>query len=149
VRRIDLSDERREHKRAAKRARPANIKRFELLMYLAAAISVAAAPFITPDVPASYYVVLALWGAFLFFLIWMVAHRRANWARWLLFALFCLETLYGFYFAPAPPPATAVVRGVITALEAFAYYFVFTGNSRRWFKPDPGMMDDSEMSVFD
>jgi hypothetical protein len=69
----------------------------------------------------------------------MTAHRRKNWGRWLLFSLFAVETIFFVYKARSflAYPVVGGIHLFVTALEASAYGFIFTGNSRDWFGKDP------------
>ncbi len=73
--------------------------------------------------------------------VWLAAHKRQNWARWLLFAgfliigiLICLKPNYYF-----ENPVLGIAQLTVTALEATAYWFAFRGaGSRDWFaRRDP------------
>src|SRR5689334_14085566 len=83
--------------------RPGNIKRFEILMYLAAGIDLASLPLLWTGMPPIEYALSALWVLFICSLVWLAAHRRANWARWLLLALFCFTTFMQLYVSRPLP----------------------------------------------
>jgi hypothetical protein len=119
---------------------PRNVRRFELLMYAGILIDAASLPFPAlsgfPSLTLSIVAFGAGWWGFVVWLVWQTARRAKNWSRWLLFALFLLQTAQLVYLAAMLrllPPALALMIGV-SAIEAAAYYFIFTGDSRQWFR---------------
>jgi len=72
---------------------------------------------------------------------WLAIWRRKNWARWVLLVLFVLSVAVSIpltlvdkhVFQPERLPLTFVTL-VLAAVEAVAFYFLFTGASSRWFK---------------
>ena len=129
--------------------RPANIKRFEILMVLSVAIGILWPLLAAPGSPTRNFIGNAVWCLFILLLARVAVRRHANWARWLLLAIFCLVTVSNIYFRDIMPLATKLLLSLITMIQALAFYFVFTGDSRRWFKPDPGVMDSQDIGVFD
>lgn len=119
---------------------PRHVRQFELLMYAAIAIAVVTLPF--PDlsliVPVTFTTVAlaATWWSFVVWLVWLTAHRRNRWALLLLFALFIVETAQlsymGWLSALYLPRSWVYIS--ITATEALAYFLIFTGDDRQWFK---------------
>jgi len=73
-------------------------------------------------------------------LIWLVARRRQNWARWTFLALFLVGL---WFYLPHVPDMLAidVLSGLISitqmALLAIAFALVFSGDARPWFKRRP------------
>jgi len=74
--------------------------------------------------------------AFMLLILWLIAFKRQNWARWLWLALFVLGTpgyiaifknLFGISLAGA-------ISLTQVALQLVALYFVFTGNAVAWFR---------------
>ncbi len=125
---------------------PKNVRRFEFLMYAALAVFLAwlawlfwvfrvnPFPQFLPEIG-----VLLMWWSFEIFLIWQAAHRRRNWARWILFVLFILETaVLTFNTVQAYQADTKIqyVLLLVRALEGLAYFFAFTGDARAWFRKD-------------
>ena len=117
---------------------PTHVRWFERLMYLA--FVVVGGDFLVRGQLSNSVLALAVAAQLgvIALLIWLAARRRQNWARWLLFALFILETAafasdaHGYI----ANPRIGLVHLVVTLLEATAYWFVFTGNSRAWFGKD-------------
>ena len=114
--------------------RPKGVRRFEVLMYASLALAAVSIPFTTWPVPYLLMFTLAVWWSFIIFLVWLTARRCRDWARRILFVLFCLE-LFKFYFLrDSFPPIPSLIYAVGVMLEAIAYYYVFTGDSREWFR---------------
>jgi hypothetical protein len=126
--------------------RPASVQLFEISMYLACAVAVVSLPYTQGSLPGIRFLAMFLWIGFVTFVVWMTARRRKNWGRWLLFSLFVLETAYFVYRARSylAYPVLGGIHLVITALEAAAYGFVFTGASRAWFAGE----DPIDVTVF-
>jgi len=121
---------------------PSNVARFEQLMYLSLGIGV-----IISVLQFSYFesrtgagfvllvqaIVLAVFVLF----IWLIARRRANWARWTLLVMFLLGLILFVPIVRETLQRSPLVAGLnITqlALQAVALYLVFTGNAVDWFK---------------
>jgi hypothetical protein len=95
-----------------------------------------------------YAGVAVIWVAVQLPFFWLAVRRRKNWARWLLLAVFLAGTVYSvylFFVPPIPPPgvdpswrhtpSSGIVVGWLSAFaEAAAYYFLFTGDARPWFR---------------
>jgi hypothetical protein len=73
-------------------------------------------------------------------LIWLVARRHKNWARWILLVLSVsgipseigvIRHLFSF------APVAGVLSLVQNSVQAIALVSVFTGNARDWFKGTP------------
>lgn len=133
------------------RSIPGNVIWFERLMYAAIALGVVTAPLRQHD---WMRVKAALGGAgdigvWAFVIgsavisaavVWLVARRRLNWLRWTWLALFVLGLAVGaFGLARGAPIGTAsFVLGTIgILLQAAAFYFVFTGDAKPWFRATP------------
>jgi hypothetical protein len=71
-------------------------------------------------------------------LIWLVARRRKNWARWLMLAMFLAGTPSAVRITVQTfqiIPISAILYCVQWALEIVAFWLIFTGNAREWFRP--------------
>ena len=72
------------------------------------------------------------------FVIWLIARRRKNWARWLLLVFFLLGI-------PLSVPALAklsrissydgILSGAQGLAQIVALFLIFTGDARDWFRP--------------
>jgi predicted membrane channel-forming protein YqfA (hemolysin III family) len=124
---------------------PSNVARFEQLMYLSLGIGI-----IVSVLEFSYFQSQANVGFILFIqafvlalfvlFIWLIARRRANWARWTFLVIFLLGLI------PYVPnaiellqrnPVSGGLNLVQLVLQAVALYLVFTGNAANWFKKSP------------
>lgn len=121
---------------------PKNVRRFEFLIYLAGAIEILTYPLQGISTAFAASAISVAWWGFIILLIWLTARRRKNWARWVLFCLFVLETvlvlgsLLGIRAAiyGQGAPFAMPIQLLVLMIEACAYYFVFTGDSRNWFR---------------
>ena len=117
---------------------PKNVRRFEFLMYVALTVSFALLAWAFWEGPSPQILpglsMLSVWWSFKVFLIWRAARRRKNWARWILFVMFILETAVLAFNSAQADAEIPDVLFLIRALEGLAYYFVFTGDARPWFR---------------
>jgi|SRR5580704_2508130 hypothetical protein len=76
---------------------------------------------------------------------WLAVRRRKNWARWVLLVTFVSGNALFFVPFPSPPPgvdpswlhtppSVIVVACLSLITEAAAFYFLFTGDARAWFR---------------
>jgi hypothetical protein len=122
---------------------PNNVLRFEVLLYLSLLLDALSAAFFGsapdgaagPDSP-TLSLLTAIFIASLVFLVWLAARRRKNWACWTVFGFFVLSVgLYIESFSQIVFGIRAVVDVVSTILTAIGFYFAFTPEARRWFRP--------------
>jgi hypothetical protein len=69
-------------------------------------------------------------------LVWLIARRRMNWARWVLAAMFVLGSPSAFIGLPAmlsANPAAGALSLVQLATQIAALALVFSPNARPWF----------------
>ncbi len=69
-------------------------------------------------------------------LVYLIARRRKNWARWLLAILFVVGlpgSIPAVTDALAFNPPVAFLMGAQILTQLVALIFVFTGNARDWF----------------
>jgi hypothetical protein len=69
--------------------------------------------------------------------LWLTVWRGRNWARWALFLGFAASIPFAFIDALDFDPHQLLLSGspfVSTALEAAAFFFLFTGDAPPWFK---------------
>ena len=131
---------------------PPNVKKFQLLGYIAAAIGIIYTWYNGLDwaysgtfadtiagVNVQMSMPLAQGIAFAFFvitalLVWFAAQRRQSWAKWALLVLFLVDLYFpvrAFVESMSAIMRTASVVQIVLPIVAF--YFVFTGDSRAWF----------------
>lgn len=124
--------------------RPVNVVWFERLSYAAVIIGVLGMP-LWKDVvvqayrvhPAAYIAILAISLAYEVLMIWLVARRRQNWARWftlISFGALTSMTLYSTAASFHANPAGTIEIYALKLLDGAALYFVFTGDAREWFR---------------
>jgi hypothetical protein len=124
---------------------PRNVKLFAWLYAASCAIGLVGALLMPPppagsEITRPVELAVTMGFAILMILIelpfvWLVVWKRKNWARWLLLVLFVITL--PLLFVPYPPeanflPMIEVAVGA-TLIQAIAFYFVFTGDARRWF----------------
>lgn len=119
---------------------PANVTRFEILMYVSLGIGLATFTVQSEQSDATWQFVLAN-QAFVSLttltLVWLIARRRKNWARWLSFALFLLGVV-PFTFTIGADLRFNHFLGLLKILQlasqGIAFYFIFSGDAVHWFK---------------
>ena len=125
---------------------PSNVARFEQLMYLSIALGV-----IVDALEWNQLVLLAgpVGGALFVLvfqsivlasdviLIWLIARRRKNWARWLALISFLVGIPFSMntYIDLFQSGALAgILDTAQDLLQLVALYLIFTGNARDWFQ---------------
>ncbi len=116
-------------------SRPQRVRLFEALMYASAAIAVGRYFFFRPLVLPWLFFTLLWWGLVVW-LTWLAARRRKEWARHPIYFLFVADLVKSMVFRNFLPPVWSLAFAAMVTLEALACYFVFTGESRAWFKAD-------------
>jgi hypothetical protein len=122
--------------------RPTSVARFELLAYVSLLLGVlgVALTFENHVQQAGLFFVLAVQGitfAVLIVLIWLIARRRQNWARWVFAVLFVLGlplSLPMVWASLMPITLSGVISVVQIALQVVGLIFVFSPQSRPWFQ---------------
>ena len=126
---------------------PSNVSWFEKLMYTVLVLGLvnlaidgqrlAAAPELRQIGGVAFLAVVAiLTDLILILLIWLVARRRKNWARWVMVVMFsvglvpAILTMAGLFQAN---PAAGGIMVVQSVLQIVALVLVFSGNARPWF----------------
>lgn len=66
-------------------------------------------------------------------LLWLVAWRRQNWARWLCLVLYIISIPLTFLVSPYESPLMQVFNWASVAAAGISYVFLFSNNSRPWF----------------
>jgi hypothetical protein len=125
---------------------PSNVARFEQLMYLSLGIGlIVAALRWNYSVSQASRVggvkfVLLIQGfvfALLVLLIWLVARRHKNWARWFLLVIFILG-IPSYVKILEEMLQSNTIAGILSmsqvVLQIIAYILIFTGNARAWFQ---------------
>jgi len=124
---------------------PSNVARFEQLMYLSLAVGVVVSVLqfshLTTMAGIGFIIFIQVFVlAFFVLFIWLIARRRANWARWTFLAIFLIGLV--FYI----PNVIVLLQSSLLSgslnivqclLQIVALYLVFTGNAVAWFKKTP------------
>jgi len=126
---------------------PANIRRFVWLWWGSFVIAFIAIPFLPP--PSSSELELGVTRPILMAIsagvgvtlvavaipfFWLAVWRRKNWARWLLLVAFVASFPIYFVHVPNLAPSVIVLEWLSMLSEAAAFYFLFTGDARAWFR---------------
>lgn len=120
---------------------PQNVARFEILMYLSIVMTVLIgvldfsrfAPIVGPRFIVGTVVATVAVTALI---VWLIARRRQNWARWLLLVLFVIGIpgyAMAFFELAQDAIVTTAMSFMRVILQAAALYYVFTGDARDWF----------------
>jgi hypothetical protein len=125
--------------------RPRSVRYFELLMYASVLVGIAIPltkyrEFITPEFLDSGFLFLLLLPASLILLrlvlIFLAAHRKANWARFVLLVLFLGSFLGIFGLVGSSDPVFIALNVGRIILEFTAFCFVFSSSANKWFEPE-------------
>jgi drug/metabolite transporter (DMT)-like permease len=121
---------------------PSNVRRFEALLYASLmldALSVAAQDR-TPNTEMTEQMIMTatlLAGGMILLLVyfvWLAAHRRKNWPRWVLAAALGLSVIsLGQIIGERGLELDSAIEIVSCALTAIGLYFSFTGDAQGWF----------------
>jgi hypothetical protein len=121
---------------------PTNVRRFEALLYASLmldALSVAVQDR-TPTIDMTEQMIMAatlLAGAMILLLVyfvWLAAHWRKNWPRWVLAAALVLSVISLMQVIGANGvQLDSAIEIVSCALTAAGLYFSFTGDAVGWF----------------
>ena len=127
---------------------PINVVLFERLMYASLCIGLLnliidgprlmLAPEIK-DVGAEPYFVLGAVGVLglLWLLIWLIARKAKNWARYLFAALFVIglvPTIQNISSLLEASPVAAILSIAQIIVQGAALFFIFTGDAAGWFQ---------------
>jgi drug/metabolite transporter (DMT)-like permease len=121
---------------------PSNVQRFEALLYASLmldALSVAVQDR-TATVEMTDQMIMAgalLAGGMILLLVyfvWLAAHWRKNWPRWVLAAALVLSVVsLGQVIGEKGVELDSVIEIVSCVLTGFGLYFSFTGDAKGWF----------------
>jgi drug/metabolite transporter (DMT)-like permease len=121
---------------------PSNVRRFEALLYASLmldALSVAVQDR-TPTIDMTDQMIMAgslLAGGMILLLVyfvWLAAHWRKNWPRWVLAAALVLSVIsLGQIIGEKGVELDSVIEIVSCVLTVFGLYFSFSGDAQGWF----------------
>jgi hypothetical protein len=126
---------------------PTNVRRFAWLWWASSAIALIEIPLMPPPSSSELRIgmtrsiqmgieagVVAILVAALLPFFWLAVWRRKNWARWLLLVAFVASMPLSFVHIPNLAPSVIVLEWLSLLSEAAAFYFLFTGDARAWFR---------------
>lgn len=140
---------------------PINVRRFVWLWWAAFVLTIVAIALLPPPSPSELRLgmtrsiqmgifagVAAILIAAQLPFFWLAVWRRKNWARWILLLVFLAGTAHSVYLdfvPPIPPPgvdpfwrhtppSSIMLQWVALLAEVAAFYFLFTGDARPWFR---------------
>ena len=73
-------------------------------------------------------------------MIWLIARKRQNWARWTFLVLFVIGLPLSVpqLLATFQTSALSAVLGLVQLLlQVYAFFLIFTGNAKDWFRKTP------------
>ncbi|MHB0768227.1 hypothetical protein [Bradyrhizobium sp. 5.13L] len=121
---------------------PSNVRRFEALLYASLmldALSVAAQDR-TPNAEMTEQMIMTatLLAAgmilLLVYFVWLAAHRRKNWPRWVLAAALVLSVIsLGQTIGEKGLELDSAIEVVSCVLTTMGLYFSFNGDAQGWF----------------
>ena len=121
---------------------PSNVRRFEALLYASLmldALSVAVQDR-TPSADMTEQMIMTatlLAGGMivlLVYFVWLAAHHRKNWPRWVLAAALTLSVIsLGQIIGEKGLELDSVIEIVSCVLTAMGLYFSFSGDAQGWF----------------
>jgi protein-S-isoprenylcysteine O-methyltransferase Ste14 len=121
---------------------PKNVFWFEVLLYLSLVLDALSAAFqdrtpngeMTESVIATTTVIAACLILLLVYFVWLAAHRRKNWPRWVLIAALVLSVISLVQMiSESSLQFDSAIEIVSCALTAAGLYFSFTGDAKGWF----------------
>jgi hypothetical protein len=126
---------------------PANVRRFVWLWWSSIVIALIAIPLLPPpsskelEVGVTRPILMAISAGVAVTLVavalpffWLAVWRRKNWARWLLLVAFVASIPLSFVHVPSLAPSVIVLEWLSLLSEAAAFYFLFTGDAKAWFR---------------
>jgi O-antigen ligase len=121
---------------------PKNVFWFEVLLYMSLVLDALSAAFqdrtpsgeMTESVIAATTVIAACLIALLVYFVWLAAHRRRNWPRWVLLAALVLSVISLVQMiGESGLQVDSAIEIVSCALTAAGLYYSFTGDAKGWF----------------
>jgi branched-subunit amino acid permease len=122
---------------------PKNVFYFEVMLYLSLMLDALSIAFQdrTPDFDisettiAAANIVAACLLLLFVYLVWLGAHRRKSWPRWVLLASLVFSVLSLFQILGSDGlQFDSAIEVISCALTAAGLYFAFTGDAKDWFK---------------
>ena len=121
---------------------PKHVMWFQLLLYLSLVLDALSVAFqdrtptatITETTILAANVIAACMILLLMYLVWLAAHQRKNWPRWVLTAALVFSVLSLLQvIGDSGLQVDSAIEVVSCALTAAGLYFSFTGDAKGWF----------------
>jgi hypothetical protein len=121
---------------------PKHVKWFQILLYLSLVLDAVSVAFqdrtptasITETTILAANVIAACMILLFMYLVWLAAHRRKNWPRWVLTAALVFSALsLSQVIGDLGLQLDSVIEVVSCALTAAGLYASFTGDAKGWF----------------
>jgi hypothetical protein len=121
---------------------PKHVMRFQILLYLSLTLDAVSVAFqdrtpsasITETTILAANVIAACMILLFMYLVWLAAHQRKNWPRWVLTAALAFSVVSLLQVIGASGlQLDSAIEVVSCALTAAGLYFSFTGDAKGWF----------------
>jgi uncharacterized BrkB/YihY/UPF0761 family membrane protein len=121
---------------------PRHVLWFQVLLYLSLVLDAVSVAFqdrtptatITETTILAANVIAACMILLLMYLVWLAAHRRKNWPRWVLSAALAFSVMSLLQvIGDSGLQVDSAIEVVSCALTAAGLYFSFTGDAKGWF----------------
>ena len=121
---------------------PKHVMWFQILLYLSLTLDAVSVAFqdrtptatITETTILAANVIAACMILLFMYLVWLAAHRRKNWPRWVLTAALVFSVLSLLQvIGDSGLQIDSAIEVVSCALTAAGLYFSFTGDAKGWF----------------
>jgi hypothetical protein len=121
---------------------PKHVMWFQVLLYLSLTLDAVSVAFqdrtptasITETTILAANVIAACMIVLLMYLVWLAAHQRKNWPRWVLTAALVLSVLsLSQVIGDSGLQLDSAIEVVSCVLTAAGLYFSFTGDAKGWF----------------
>src|SRR5258708_30204151 len=121
---------------------PRHVLWFQVLLYLSLVLDALSVAFqdrtptaaITETTIMATSVISACMILLFAYLVWLAAHQRKNWPRWVLTAALAFSVLSLMQvIGDSGLQLYSAIEGVSCALTAAGLYFSFTGDAKGWF----------------
>ena len=126
---------------------PKHVMWFQVLLYLSLVLDALSVAFqdrtptatITETTILAANVIAACMILLFMYLVWLAAHQRKNWPRWVLTAALAFSVMSLLQvIGDSGLQVDSAIEVVSCALTAAGLYFSFTGDAKGWFKRSVG-----------
>jgi hypothetical protein len=122
---------------------PKHVMWFQVLLYLSLTLDALSVAFqdrtptatLTETTILAANVIAACMILLFMYLVWLAAHQRKNWPRWVLIAALAFSVIsLSQVIGDSGLQVDSAIEVVSCALTAAGLYFSFTGDAKGWFK---------------